>query len=302
MSFLIAPQRFAAAGPPTSAKWRFNFSNKQSGSAVSYILAEAEMRATLGGADQCSGGTASAQFAGISNPASNAFDNDVTTTWDSSNSSNACWLEYDFLSALTANQVLIHGNPASGNNDPIAFTVEYWDGSNWQVYFTVPASNHWGPDYVRVYSKDDPLVAGHSNWRINITAVQTAGNWPAVLEMELRLTAGGADQTVPITSTAGDCFESAFNAGSDATKAFDNDATTRWTAGTGSLPQQLGYRFDSQKDITEIALTSWGTPGDSLTAFDVQYYDQALNTWGTSWSVASTGTWSANQTKVFTKP
>lgn len=114
-----------------------------SGNGVS--IAEVEMRATSGGADQCSGGTASGLSSAGQVPA-NAFDNNDATVWYyGSVPAGGLLLSYDFGSAVTVAEVILR-NAAVGSTypgvtyGPAACWVQWSDdGTAWQ--YGTPASD-----------------------------------------------------------------------------------------------------------------------------------------------------------------
>lgn len=118
-------------------------------------------------------------------------------------------------------------------------------------------------------------------------------------EMEMRSSAGGADQTGSGTGSA-----SGQNVGEEAPKAFDNNTATYWQ---GAFSPNLGgvwlkYDFGSgnDKDIVEIAMTPLsGFSSRMFHEMDVQSSPDD-STWTTIWSI-SQPTWT-NAQQVFTKP
>lgn len=111
-------------------------------------LAEVEMRATSGGADQCSGGTAGGASSFGQVPA-NAFDNDDATIWhNASTGGNPVRLSYDFGSPVTVTEVFVRIPAASGSGTgfpgvtygPAACWVQWSDdGTAWK--FGGPATD-----------------------------------------------------------------------------------------------------------------------------------------------------------------
>lgn len=94
-------------------------------------LAELEFRATPGGSDQATGGTASASsiYAG-SFVASNAFDDNVSTFWIAS-SSGFGWIQYAFASPVSVAQVLLRArNDGNPQNTPNLFAIQFADSSS----------------------------------------------------------------------------------------------------------------------------------------------------------------------------
>lgn len=92
--------------------WRVIVDRVQGGAAQAVGIGEIEMRATIGGADQCSGGTASASTVFGTLVASNAFDNSNTTRWGSLTYLPA-WVQYHFASAVGVGQLLVRSPDVS---------------------------------------------------------------------------------------------------------------------------------------------------------------------------------------------
>lgn len=120
------------------------------------VFHEVEMRATPGGADQCTGGTASASSTNGGNVAANAFDNNSATAWSSAGATLPQWLEYQFPSAVDVEELAI----LPGNLDQVAvFEVQYYDEANWQTDWThfTPA---WASSVNRVLPKTSAFTLG----------------------------------------------------------------------------------------------------------------------------------------------
>lgn len=99
----------------THAYWQIVISEIDSGDNAS--AAEMEFRATPAGADQSSGGTASAEstFDGTT-PASNAFDNNGGTIWACANvqlGNQATWVQYQFGSPVSVGQIAVQARTPS---------------------------------------------------------------------------------------------------------------------------------------------------------------------------------------------
>lgn len=108
--------------------WRVHCGRSNSGGDT-YAAAEVEMRATPGGSDQCSGGTATAHsnFSGTFD-APKAFDNNAATLWSASGGASDGWLKYDFGSAVVVAEVMIQArNDASFTQTPRWGCIEFSD-------------------------------------------------------------------------------------------------------------------------------------------------------------------------------
>jgi hypothetical protein len=298
---LLMVGQSAAGGSGPSSKWRINILTTRALS--NQGAAEIEMRATVGGADQCSGGSAlaSATVGGPGNEPDKAFDNNSTTFWNSGSTTLPAWIEYDFPANVDVRQL---GYLSSGlSATPTSLNVQYYDiaTSSWVTYwsedtFEVSTS---APQFL--FSKPDPAIAGSSRWRVKTKSTQGGSSNVGVCNLELRATSGGPDLTVPASATGGNPIGD----GTNKENAFDDNSTTIWSAAhpTVASPKSIGYRFPTQQVITEIA---WNINGMSTngapTSFDVEYLDTTTGLWTVAWSVASTGTWTTGETKVFTKP
>ena len=132
--------------------WRIRYTSTQSGSYCS--AGEIEMAATVGGADQCSGGTGFATATGGGSAVSYAFDNNPATAWYSFAPPQA--VGYAFPSAVSVVSVRItaeNGNFAGPSASPKSFTIEHSDnGSSWVVAATVTGQPDWTAGEVRTFN------------------------------------------------------------------------------------------------------------------------------------------------------
>lgn len=129
------------APPSAVSYWRIMIAEVQAGTVSSVSIGEIEMRATVGGADQCAGGTASASTTFSGFPASQAFDNDPNTRW-ASNANMRAWIQYEFPAPVDVAQILIRspdaGNYASGQM-PREFSLQWSsDGVTFKNAYIAP--------------------------------------------------------------------------------------------------------------------------------------------------------------------
>lgn len=162
-----------AASGPQSDQWRIitnglPFSDgyiRNAGATNSrFSIADLEMAEQPGGADQCTGGTASAssQYS-ASFPAANAFDATLTDGWiKGNNASNDTaaephWLQYTFPAPVYVTSLKMRSRSSldsgASSGAPINFDVEYWDGSAWQVAWSVTTERFWGQNEQRQFDK-----------------------------------------------------------------------------------------------------------------------------------------------------
>lgn len=103
------------------------------------------MRASAGGADECSGGTASASS--NTADASRAFNNSTTLGWTSSvNPTFPVWLRYSFAAPVEIVQVLITAVSTGSNYQysPKSVDVQYSDdGTTWTTAFSASGLVTW---------------------------------------------------------------------------------------------------------------------------------------------------------------
>jgi hypothetical protein len=131
--------------------WRVNVSAIGGGFYVQ--IAEVEMRATTGGADQCNGGTAIASVQAA--PAGDAFDNTQTTAWrGSAGPVLPAWIGYHFTSAVSVTEyTLANTSTADSPRMPTAWTLEYSDdGTTWTVADTRTGQTGWVDGQIRTYT------------------------------------------------------------------------------------------------------------------------------------------------------
>lgn len=121
--------------------WRVLVRKVQGAAPQAVSIGEIEMRATVGGADQCSGGTASASSVFGTLVAANAFDNNNTTRWGSLTYIPA-WVQYQFAAPVSVGQLLVRspdaGNYASGQM-PREFQLQWsTNGTDFFNAFVAP--------------------------------------------------------------------------------------------------------------------------------------------------------------------
>lgn len=138
-------------------------------------------------------------------------------------------------------------------------------------------------------------MAAHLYWRVNVATNNGSSN-TSIAEIQMRVTAAGADQCTGGTATD----NGNIGAGFVGAKCFDDDAATMWNkAGVGIVT----YQFASAVDIVEytIAARNDNTAylGDSPRAWTLEYSDD-----GSAWTVADTvrnqGPWGLGEIRTFT--
>jgi hypothetical protein len=131
--------------------WRLNIT-ENNGEPAFLAISEVEMRATVGGADQCSGGTATASTSG-GGAAANAFDNSASTRWSTDNLVLTGWLRYQFAAPVDIVEYTIQAHPIAPDRSPKNWTLEYSDnGSSWTVADTRSNQVSWLVSQIRTFS------------------------------------------------------------------------------------------------------------------------------------------------------
>lgn len=287
--------------------WRILITETRTGDSFLATIAEVEMRATAGGADLCSGGTASASSQEATYPASKAFDNltGVEDIWVSgSGQPSPQWLQYQFAAPVEINEVLIRAASTTSRAEraPRSFKIQWSDdGTTWTDKWAVTDTSAWAINESRVYSVDDaPGGTPHLYWRVYLTAVQGGGtNVCSIGEIEMRLVPYGPDQ-----ASGGTALSSSDYSGYPASQAFDNNGGTRWSSNTGA-PMWVGYQFAAAVSIKQVLLVapdagnyaSVQMPKD----FAIEWSDDGT-TWNSAVSYSGITTMGISENRVFAVP
>lgn len=297
---------FTEPVPPTAGVphryWRVYVTANNSNGTTGYAgFLELEMREALGGADQCTGGTASASGVDAGNVAANAFDNDTATRWYSSGTLPS-WIRYDFGAGNEKNIIEFAAkSPGVQQYTPRDFQLQFSDdGSTWGTLITVKGETNWlGTATFTVWSADTRYDTGSAGqmWRINMTGQQAGATTFSLTEVQMRITPGGADQC-----SGGYGFASSMDDTSifGAFAAFDDNAGTQWQAySDGEVPSWLIYKFASAKAIVEVLMSA---PGGGNEAWAPANF--TIDRWnGSTWEAQYTAsglTWTGSETKTFT--
>jgi len=136
------------------------------------------MRATVGGADQCNGGSVVYSTQATSNEATRGFDNDYTSSKWTTNAVSTGYIGYNFTSPVEVLQIVITG-PVSGQDTyaPKDFTVEYSDdGVVWIETNSFTGETSWSALEARAYSAYAANFSGNiteslaiTDWRVTAT-------------------------------------------------------------------------------------------------------------------------------------
>ena len=281
-----------------STTWRFQFA-RNDGDANYLSVREVELRGSVGGADQCSGGTASAstEYSGTY-AASTAFDNDTGTKWIPTVNHASGWLQYIFGSGLVDVAQYSIDPDTDYDRAPNSWMLERYDVSlsDW-----VPVDariNETGWSGARTYESSAP--ASGTLWRLNISAVGTTATLAVIQEMEMRESVGGADVCTVANgfAYANTVYDDNFWSYS-AQRAFDGTSVI-WASQT-LIPAKLYYCFSSEKDIAQYTIQARNDGGN----IDSSPKAWTLEKWtGSAWEVVDTQSdqtgWSHDEVRTYT--
>jgi hypothetical protein len=245
--------------------------------------AEIELRETASGSDVTGSGTASANSTEGGWPASNAFDNNNSTAWNSAGFAGVpVWIAYDFGSGNDKDIVefTLRVRSDYAGNAPKDFSLQYSDdGVTWYSKISPASQTGWSTGEVRTFTYAAPSNS-HRYWRIFMTEANAAATSFQICKMELRGSAGGSDITGSGTATAS---STRFDSSPD--NPFDSDGTTYWDSNTAG-GHWLKYDFGSAQTVAEVAIIfSTNYTGSSPPGFQIQSSDDDT-TWATWFGVS----------------
>lgn len=116
-------------------------------------------------------------------------------------------------------------------------------------------------------------------WRIYITALNSGGAQVAIMEVELRTTAGGADQTTSATPV----LESSYLVAEDtsyypAANTVDGIVSTYWASASYTPPPHfVRYDLTTQKAIVQVAIYPFGASINCPRDFKIQGSNDGVN-------------------------
>ncbi len=149
--------------------WRLNIT-ANAGDTSFLAIAEIEMRATVGGADQCAGGTAAASLADPGAPVTNAFDNDAATRWSTTSGTLTGWIRYQFAAPVDVAQYTIQAHPTTPLRSPKDWALEYSDdGSAWVPVEMRSGVSSWTNGEIKSYTV---VLSSATDVRVSQVAVE----------------------------------------------------------------------------------------------------------------------------------
>lgn len=201
-------------------------------------LSEVEMRAVAGGANLCSGGTASASSAS-SGSAANAFDGSTSTFWGTGSFPTVpgVWLRYSFAAPVDIVQVVLKSYSVAPEYAPRSCDIQWSDdGTTWTTLFSASGMTNWqsATSYTATLGGANPIRATAQS--LETLAEMAAPVRATVQSLEVLYTAAYAAGTIP-------GFIYQVNSGStvsDPASVWNNDPDTGATTLTGLTPSVGG--------------------------------------------------------------
>jgi hypothetical protein len=224
-----------------ATRWRLNVT-ANNGDANSLELAELQMRAAVGGADQCAGGAATASTNYTSYPAANAFDDSASTAWITAWGTTTGWIEYAFAGAVDVVEYAFMPRSTQLDRAPTAWTFEYWDGAAWVVVDTRSGETSWSGGVFNVYAIT-PFVVGLLSGKIVVRSAATA-ELSGLLEVNTATTA--LDGAAVVRDAAAGLLDGSAQVFSTAAPGLD-----------GALSIEKTWLLDGALEVWQMDKSAW---------------------------------------------
>jgi hypothetical protein len=265
-------------------------------------LAEIQMSATAGGANLCTGGTASASSTAGPNVAANAFDGSTATVWSSALGSAPDggsggwdqWIQYEFATPVTIREVRLTSSPAVADSAPGAFTIlSSADGITWIAHSRYFGQTGWALTETRTFAVSAApidLTVLPRLWLLDILS-NAGGADLGLTEVYLATSAGGAS-----IATGGQLNGTPANPA----LAFDGDTATVYVTVPGWKAGFLVYELPTGSDLYEVRIRNrTGTAASQAPGtFDIKSSVDGYHFTTRRSVVGSTG-WGSGETRTF---
>ena len=135
--------------------WRIYITESTSGSTLLISLYEVEFRATLGGVDQCNGGSV---FASHANSESyKLFDNNSSSYWVNGSPGEPTWFRYDFGAGQGVSVAEVRLLPRYASQSPKAFSLQFSDNDlDWSEAYHWQDISGWIGGVEKLFSPPPP--------------------------------------------------------------------------------------------------------------------------------------------------
>jgi hypothetical protein len=270
--------------PVSAPYWRLRMPWSHSNLGA-YYIEEVEMRAVEGGADQCTGGTATASSG--STPGS-AFDDSSASAWSSSTGDNSFngWLQYQFPTPVQVTEIAVRSH-TNAEYTPRMIALQYsQDGTTWTEWAHW-AGLTWEVRETKVLNAANRRIipAGTSPfWRINVSANNWRGgvtNYLEINELEFRASPGGPSLPPTMAGKHVSSVLGGASSWSGGQYAFDglynNDSAI--TSAQDRLPAWLGYLFAEPVSVVEAAIRADTSETYCPRDFTFEYSNDLGLTW-----------------------
>lgn len=132
-----------------SNKWRIYITLRNGGRAIT--MREIELRGVVGGIDLATGGVATASAETGANYASNAFDDNSGTNWQSGWDTYPQWIQYQFPTTVTLAQISMTST-YTASDAPQDWKLQYYNGSTWIDYYIKTGDASWTAGTPKTYT------------------------------------------------------------------------------------------------------------------------------------------------------
>jgi hypothetical protein len=286
--------------------WRINITAVNAGSRTRIV--EVEMRLTAGGADQCTGGTASASNTTIGFSAAEAFD-DIGGTLDNGwdRAAAASWLKYDFGAGNDKDITEVAITPSVyPTYTPKNFSIEWSDdNAAWTALVTLTNITAWTSHGRKVFDStgeiaDSSIAAACRYWALVVEAVDVAlgDGDTGVSELQMLVTHTGADQITSAMCVAGQNP----SVTTPVADIADNNSSTDWGMVIGAAPRPnwmyVDFGSGVTKTIAEISLTAPAEGNSPPKDFRLMRSDDSIR-WTSEFAITGITGWSAGQKRHF---
>lgn len=288
--------------PVSALYWRLRmpWSNSTLGA---YYIDDVEMRAVEGGADQCTGGTATGSSG---SGAANAFAK-TSGAWASSTGDNAFngWLQYQFPAPVQVTEIAVRSH-SNTTYTPRIIALQYSDDGVTWTQWAHWAELFWAEYETKVLNAPNRQVIPEGQspfWRLNVIANNWRGgatNYIDINELEFRATPGGPSLPPTIAgkhvSAAG---TSSWSGGQSAFDGLYNTSSATAPAGEGRLPAWLGYLFAEPVSVLEAAIRADTSETYCPKDFTFDYSNDLGLTWVPVHSATDFVHWPDYEVRVF---